>query len=139
VKFLIFYRLTKGDNMTTNKKESLNLPHRLLSPIKMFLEKELVSLKKSKKQLKKEDPFMDENRVNENSLEEDVDEQIGHFENEIKVKFLQKQIVQFRTALTRIKIGKFGVCEKCGKMIDTDRLAVKPEATTCIKCSKEND
>lgn len=125
--------------MTTNKKESLNLPHRLLSPIKMFLEKELVSLKKSKKQLKKEDPFMDENRINENSLEEDVDEQIGHFENEIKVKFLQKQIVQFRTALTRIKIGKFGVCEKCGKMIDTDRLAVKPEATTCIKCSKEND
>lgn len=125
--------------MTTNKKESLNLPHRLLSPIKMFLEKELVSLKRSKKQLKKEDPFMDENRVNENSLEEDVDEQIGHFENEIKVKFLQKQIVQFRTALTRIKIGKFGVCEKCGKMIDTDRLAVKPEATTCIKCSKEND
>lgn len=125
--------------MTTNKKEGLNLPHRLLSPIKMFLEKELVSLKRSKKQLKKEDPFMNENRVNENSLEEDVDEQIGHFENEIKVKFLQKQIIQFRTALTRIKIGKFGVCEKCGKMIDTDRLAVKPEATTCIKCSKEND
>lgn len=120
-------------------KTSLNLPSRLLSPIKNFLEKELVTLKRRKKQLKKDDPFFEENRTSENSLEEDVDEQIGHFDNEIKAKFLSKQIAQFRTALTRMKIGKYGICEKCGNMIDTDRLAVKPEATTCIKCSREND
>lgn len=122
-----------------NNSVILNFPSRLLSPIKLFLEKELVKLKRTKKQLKNEDPFLDENRTTENSLEEDVDEQIGHFDNEIKSKFLSKQIVQFRTALTRIKIGKYGVCEKCGKMIDTDRLAARPEATTCIKCSKESE
>jgi len=125
------------------KKENdnviLNFPSRLLSPIKLFLEKELVKLKRTKKQLKKEDPFLDENRTTDNSLEEDVDEQIGHFDNEIKSKFLSRQIAQFRTALTRIKIGKYGVCEKCGKMIDTDRLAARPEATICIKCSKESE
>ncbi len=120
-------------------KENLSFPSRLLLPIKLFLERELVTLKRRKKQLKKEDPFMDENRTRENSLEEDVDEQIGHFDNEVKTKFLSKQIAQFRTALTRMKIGKYGICEKCGKMIDTDRLAVRPEATTCIKCSREND
>lgn len=126
--------------MTEEKnKESLNFPNRLLLPIKFFLEKELVSLKRSKKQLKKEDPFLDENRTSENSLEEDLDEQIGHFDTEIKTKFLVKQIVQFRKALTRINIGKYGICEKCGNMIDTDRLAARPEATTCIKCSKESD
>jgi len=125
------------------KKENdnviLNFPSRLLSPIKLFLEKELVKLKRTKKQLKKDDPFLDENRATDNSLEEDVDEQIGHFDNEIKSKFLSKQIAQFRIALTRIKIGKYGICEKCGKMIDTDRLAVRAEATTCIKCSKESE
>ena len=125
------------------KKENdnviLNFPSRLLLPIKLFLEKELVKLKRTKKQLKKDDPFLDENRTTDNSLEEDVDEQIGHFDNEIKSKFLSKQIAQFRTALTRIKIGKYGICEKCGKMIDTDRLAVRAEATTCIKCSKESE
>jgi RNA polymerase-binding transcription factor DksA len=119
-------------------KVVLNFPSRLLLPIKLFLEKELIKLKRTKKQLKKEDPFLDENRDIENSLEEDVDEQISHFDNEIKTKFLSRQIAQFRTALTRIKIGKYGICERCGKMIDTDRLAVRAEATTCIKCSREN-
>jgi len=120
-------------------KVVLNFPSRLLSPIKSFLEKELINLKRTKRQLKKDDPFLDENRTIENSLEEDVDEQIGHFDNEIKTKFLSRQIAQFRTALTRIKIGKYGICEECGKMIDTDRLAARPEATNCIKCSKESE
>jgi len=120
-------------------KVILNFPSRLLLPIRLFLERELVKLKRTKKQLKKDDPFLDENRTIENSLEEDVDEQIGHFDNEIKTKFLSRQIAQFRTALTRIKIGKYGICVECGKMIDTDRLAARPEATDCIKCSKENE
>ena len=123
------------------KKEevSLNLPAKLLLPIRTFLEKQLVFLKRQKKQLKKSDPFMADGRASENSFEEDLDEQIGHFDNEIQVKFLSKQIAQMRTALTRMKIGKYGVCEKCGVIIDTDRLAIKPDATTCIKCSKENE
>jgi RNA polymerase-binding transcription factor len=123
------------------KKEKLvlNLPSRLLLPIKLFLEKELIILKKRKKQLKEEDPFSDESRTNENSLEEDLDEQIGHFDSEIKIKFLSKQIAQLRVALTRLKIGKYGVCQKCGDIIDTDRLAIKPEATVCIKCRKESE
>jgi RNA polymerase-binding transcription factor DksA len=121
------------------EKLSLNFPSRLLAPIKSFLEKELVGLKRRKKELKEADPFMDENRAIENSFEKDLDEQIGHFDNEIKVRFLSKQIAQFRTALTRMKMGKYGICEKCGVMIDTDRLAVRPEATTCVKCSKESE
>lgn len=121
------------------KKVTLNLPSRLLSPIKVFLEKQLVHTKRLKKQLKKDDPFSSETRTSENSFEEDLDEQIGHFDNEIKVKFLSKQIAQLRMALTRMKIGKYGVCQKCGKMIDTDRLAIKPEAITCVKCSKKNE
>ncbi|HPT66279.1 MAG TPA: TraR/DksA C4-type zinc finger protein [Candidatus Woesebacteria bacterium] len=121
------------------KRTNLSFPSRLLSPIRVFLEKRLVSLKKGKKQLKKNDPFFAENRANENAFEDDLDEQIGHFDNEIKTKFLSREIVQLRKALTRMKIGKYGICEKCGKMIDTDRLAVHPEATLCIKCSKKRE
>lgn len=117
----------------------IDFPQRLLSPIKKFLESELLRLKFAKKKIAESDPFMDENRSIENSVEEDVDEQIGHFDAEIKANFVTKQIVQLRKALTRIKIGKYGMCEKCGKMIDTDRLAIKPEATTCFKCNKESE
>lgn len=110
-----------------------------LDKIKKFLETELVKIKRNKKELKQADPFSDSNRTSENSLESDVDEQIGHFDTEIKINFLTKRTIQLRKALTRLKLGKYGICERCGKMIDTDRLAVNPEATTCVKCEKESE
>ncbi len=115
------------------------LPFGLLAPIRRFLELELLRLKRTKKEMEKTDPFSNETRVNENSFEEDLDEQIDHFDSEVKVKFLAKRIIQFRKALTRMKLGKYGMCEVCGKMIDTERLSIKPEATTCVKCEKEKE
>jgi DnaK suppressor protein len=120
-------------------KTMKRLPGRLLEPIRRFLESELLKMKRSKKRMEKTDPFTDETRVNENSVEEDLEEQVGHFENEVKVKFLSKRIVQLRKALTRMKLGKYGICELCGKMIDTERLSINPEATTCVKCEKEKE
>jgi len=113
--------------------------NKLLDSVKNFLESELLKSKRVKKQMEKTDPFADEQRVNDNSLEDDLDEQIGHFDSEIKVKFWAKRIVQLRKALTRVKLGKYGVCEVCGKMIDTNRLSINPEATTCVKCEKEKE
>jgi RNA polymerase-binding transcription factor DksA len=123
----------------SSSKENLTIPARLLAPIKNFLEREIVKWKKTEKVFKKSDPFTDGDRVNHNSTEEDVDEQVGHFDTEVKVSFVNKQLVQLRKALTRIKIGKYGICEKCGKMIDTDRLSIKPETTICIDCAKEQE
>jgi len=125
--------------MKDNNKNKMSFPQRYIFPIKHFLEVELLKSKRAKKNLKKTDPFSNEERVLENSFEEDLDEQIGHFETEVKARFLNKRIVQLRKALTRIKVGKYGLCESCGKMIDTDRLAINPSATTCVKCEKEKE
>ena len=125
--------------MTKIQKDIVSFPRKLLLPIKKFLEREVVKLGKRRKNIKEADPFSDDSRTTENSLEEDVDEQIGHFDAEIKAGFVAKQIVQFRKALTRIKLGKYGQCEKCGRMIKTDRLAVRPETTVCIDCEKEQN
>lgn len=127
--------------MTESKtaSKSLNFPERLLRPIKSFLEGELIKLKRQKKNLKEADPFADFSRTGENSVEEDLDEQLGHFDSEVKVHFVNRQIIQLRKSLTRMKIGKFGICEKCGKMINTDRLAIRPESTTCVECSRESE
>jgi len=126
-------------NSEENSKNNVKFPEKLLAPIKRFLEGEIIRLKRSEKSIKQADPFLDESRTTENSVEEDVDEQVGHFETVVKANFVKKQIVQVRKALTFLKIGKYGTCEKCGKMIDTDRLAVKPDATVCIKCEKESE
>lgn len=121
--------------MSQNK----SIPKKLLQPIKNFLESEIIRWKRTEKKMKLDDPFSDSGRLSRNSNEDDVDEQVGHFETEVKVGFVKKQLIQLRKALTMIKIGRYGVCEKCGSMIDTDRLAVKPEVTVCIKCAIDRE
>ena len=62
-------------------KDVKGFPLNLLEPIRRFLEVELLKMKRTKKQMEETDPFADEQRVNENSFEEDLDEQIGHYDN----------------------------------------------------------
>lgn len=118
-------------------KTTVSFPTKLLAPIKAFLEGEIVKWKREEKKIKTGDPFMDDNRAMINDDETDTDEQIGHFEAEVKADFVKRQLVQLRKALTKIKIGKYGICEKCGKMIDTDRLAITPSVTTCVSCARD--
>lgn len=90
--------------------------------------------------MEKEDPFKDPDRVSDNAaVDTEAAEQFGHVNIEGLRHEIDRKLIQIRKALTRIKIGKYGICEKCGKMIDTDRLTVFPEATVCIKCKKERE
>lgn len=43
-----------------------------------------------------------------------------------------------KRALNKIKSGKYGKCEKCGKSIESERLEVMPTATLCMSCSKKS-
>ncbi len=122
------------------KKLNFSFPTKVLGPVKGFLQGELKKLKKQAERVKKNDPFADTSRVNDNAaVDTDVAEQVGHSNAEAKGKFIKSRIVQIRKALTRIKIGKYGICEDCGKMIDTDRLMVFPETTVCVKCVKDRE
>ncbi|MBU2577581.1 TraR/DksA C4-type zinc finger protein [Patescibacteria group bacterium] len=113
-------------------------PTKLVETIKQFLSREEEKLSRRKKDLDKEDPFKDPKRILDNaSSDADASEQFGHANVEGLKGEIDRKLVQIRKALSRIKIGKYGVCEKCGSMIDTDRLMVFPEATVCIKCEKE--
>jgi len=47
---------------------------------------------------------------------------------------LEKNLRNIEHALQRIKEGKYGICEKCGKPIQEKRLKIFPSATLCIKC-----
>ncbi|NIZ19825.1 TraR/DksA family transcriptional regulator [Entomospira culicis] len=39
-------------------------------------------------------------------------------------------------ALARMENGTYGVCVKCAKMIDKERLEAIPEAAMCIDCQR---
>ncbi|MEO0123151.1 MAG: TraR/DksA C4-type zinc finger protein [candidate division WOR-3 bacterium] len=38
-------------------------------------------------------------------------------------------------ALRKIVQGRYGICEKCGKLIEKRRLKIVPYARFCIKCT----
>lgn len=115
-------------------------PSNLLTPVAHFLSSRLSVLEKRKKQISKEDPFKDTARVDDNAAPDiEADEQFGHARTSAINSAIGRQIVQLRKALTMIKIGKYGTCEECGQMIDTDRLIAFPEATLCAKDARRRE
>jgi RNA polymerase-binding transcription factor DksA len=110
-------------------------PISLLEPLRNFLTKEEKKLAARKATLDKEDPFTNTDRLNDNAaVDTDAAEEFGH-ERVVAMKMeIDKGIIRIRKTLTRIKLGKYGICDKCRKMIDTDRLAINPTASLCIKC-----
>lgn len=124
----------------TKKGSAVKFPAKLLRPVGAFLQQRIKKLEKRKKDIEKEDPFQDPSRVMNNaSPDTDAAEQFGHARTSAIKEQLDKKIIQTRKALARIKIGKYGICEDCKNMVDTDRLMIYPEATFCVKCEKERE
>lgn len=47
-----------------------------------------------------------------------------------------KRIKAIDAALSRIQLGRYGLCMKCNKKIPTERLTAIPYAVLCIDCQK---
>lgn len=133
---------SKGKENKQMKKEQKGIvfPMYLLEPVGKFLSSSLHILQKRKKQVEKDDPFKDESRVMDNaSPDTDAAEQFGHAKTSAIKHSLEQKINQTKKALARLKKGKYGICEDCGELIDTDRLTVFPEATLCKKCQDKRE
>lgn len=118
----------------TNKK--LNFPMSVLEPLVAYLKGEEKKLREKKMQLKKEDPYKG-NRDDDNSVDADVAEMVDHDTTSVLGRQVSKALINIRKTLSRIRLGKYGICENCGQMIDTDRLAIDPTAAFCIKCQNK--
>ncbi|MBI2587641.1 TraR/DksA C4-type zinc finger protein [Candidatus Amesbacteria bacterium] len=126
--------------MAKGNKKGIRYPWEVLEPVRKYLAERLTILEKRKKEVVEADPFKDEMRLDDNAaMDTDAAEQVGHMQSSAFRQALDRSIIQVRKALSRIRIGKYGGCEKCGKMIDTDRLMVMPEATLCVECEKRRE
>lgn len=115
-------------------------PPNLLAPVGSFLTDQLRSLEKRRKSVMAGDPFSNSDRTEDNaSPDADAEEQDGHARTMAVREQLDRKIIQTRKALAKIKVGEYGICEKCGNMIDTDRLMIYPEATLCTSCQKQKE
>jgi len=121
----------------TVKKDTIRFPQSVLTPVGGFLRDQLKNLKDRRKKIAADDPFRDVSRISDNAAPDaDAEEQFGHARTSAIKEELDRKIIQTRKALSRVRLGKYGVCESCGNMIDTDRLTISPETTLCVKCAK---
>ncbi len=76
-------------------------------------------------------------------VEVDVDPEEGDADllerekNVALVSQLEVKLARVQAALRSIEKGKYGICERCGNEIPTERLDVRPDATLCVTCQVE--
>jgi RNA polymerase-binding transcription factor DksA len=126
--------------MKKEVKNAPRFPSTVLTPVAHFLTARLHTLEKRKKEISKEDPFADTSRIDDNAAPDiEADEQFGHARTSAIKTELNRSIIGIRKALTLIKLGKYGICEECGKMIDTGRLMANPTATLCAADARKKE
>jgi len=113
---------------------------------KQFIIKQEEKLKKAKGDLEKQlGSFSQESETNSGDwsakmplynggVEEEADE-VEEFATRLTLNdTLQEELRKVNVALEKIKKGKYGICEKCGKPIAQGRLEAYPQAELCSKC-----
>jgi DnaK suppressor protein len=83
--------------------------------------------------------------IKKNETPVDFGSDIDHFEEESDeaeelgnqlaiAQDLKKRLDDIEVALEKIREGKYGICEKCGREIETEILDIDPESRLCKNC-----
>ena len=121
-------------------KNIFKYPAQVLLPIKNYLKGREEKIVERKERIKGEDPFNKDDRMANNIATDAGAAKKFEHEKSVAVRgVLDKTLINIRKALTKIKIGKYGFCEECGEMIDTDRLSVDPAVSLCVKCANKKN
>ena len=57
--------------------------------------------------------------------------------NAVLIGVLERRLSDIDMALKSMEKGEYGICQRCGKPIEPERLEVKPDATMCLNCQQE--
>lgn len=110
-----------------------------LTHVKKILEDQKNRVEKQLARLRRDDPFLSSDRSIIDEPGTVSFEEEGHARIESNIKESERLLTQIKKALSKVGIGKYGVCERCGKAIDPKRLSVFPMATLCLACEKTRE
>ena len=92
------------------------------------------SLLKMIKEVRSDDPFLDEEHVNvDSAVDTDIREQLDHDSVEAQVDLLKRELEDVELALLKIEQGRYGYCEKTDIPIPFARLKLIPEARFVVE------
>lgn len=98
--------------------------------IKSKLEEEKKEIEAKIKELKQIPEFGDD----VDSLEEETNESEEYGNQLAEMQIHKNRLADIESALNKIGNGKYGICEKCGKEIAEEILAIDPESRYCRSC-----
>jgi RNA polymerase-binding protein DksA len=109
---------------------------------KIKLEEEKVLLESELKDLGKIDKGGDweatpDSEMSSQEVQDEADmaeKATDYEERSMKLNTLEIRLATINKALANIEGGNYGVCESCGKEIESDRLEANPAAPTCKEC-----
>ena len=119
-----------------NKKQLEELKKNLETS-KKGLEKELtkIATKEDKPEGDWDTRFPQWNGDSGSSALERAADQVEEYSKLISLEHtLETRLKDIDSALEKMKKGKYGICEKCGKKISEEKLKILPAARTCKKC-----
>ena len=115
----------------------LNLPQNTLTKLKSYLLRQQLQIEEELKSIEKDDPVLME------AVAESTEPGTESFQADIHSRLIAAKgdlsglLTRIKSSLVKMNTGTYGICEKCGKPIETDRLEAMPTATACISCSKK--
>ena len=138
--FYLFLIIISSVNLYLREQNQM-LNTNFLSALKKRLMFKNKRIKAEQKLLMEEDPYLnDRDRTTGNA--EVIDEAILEDETknliDTKQTFMAAMQVQVSKALAKMRLGKYGLCDTCGKRIDPARLKAYPVATTCMTCASKD-
>lgn len=113
------------------------MEQKILDELKIKLEKEKERIEGELKSIakKNKNDGWNVNVPDFGEREASFDEESDQYEEYDKLleveRALEKKFKDINLALKKMKNGKFGICESCGKEIDIRRLKVNPDARAC--------
>jgi DnaK suppressor protein len=114
----------------------------LIEELREKLELQKNSIQKELKSFASEDPNLKHNWDTRYPNREDGDkddeaDEVQEYDNMLSLEHsLELKLKDVNVALEKVKEGTYGICEKCGKEIEKERLMVAPEARFCINDNK---
>ena len=108
-----------------------------LNKIRSEIESKRDAILSKIKRLRHDDPFAQTDRSLIVEPGTDASALFGHEQVVVLEGKLRDELKEIERALTKVKKGTYGVCEKCGKQIDIARLMAKPTAIYCLRDERE--
>lgn len=116
---------------------SFTYPREFVQKLKERLLRYRGKIEEEEKQISAEDVLLEGGEASRSAEAiDEASEEIGHSFVQVTLSRLRDLKKQIDEALGKMRVGKYGLCERCGQPIDKARLEAFPEATLCLRCEQ---